>query len=349
MGNEMVQVNEMEAPMTALAMRTQVNLIQQVMKEVMLGPSKENPEGVHYGVIPGCKKPSLFKAGAEKLAMVFRLRPVMNNVGDVVITALENGHREVMVYCHIMSASGQELATGVGSCSTMESKYRYQGGQKIPTTTPIPKEYWNLKNEGKFKEAQDLIGGKGFGAGKNDSGEWVVCEIGEKQENPNIADTYNTVLKMAKKRAQIDGTLTATGASDIFTQDVEDFAKEGQSAAAPKSATSKYKHSAASACGDDKGGASKAQTPGVITAVVEKYYAPKPSKNNPDKNTPHQILVGGKYYSTYDEELGHAMSLSQGREAEIHFRTENYRGRDNNIIEEILPIVAAETGEETAN
>jgi hypothetical protein len=31
---------------------------------------------------------------------------------------------------------------------------------------------------------------------------------------------------MAKKRALVDATLTVTGASDIFTQDVEDFADQ---------------------------------------------------------------------------------------------------------------------------
>ena len=38
-------------------------------------------------------------------------------------------------------------------------------------------------------------------------------------ENPDIADVYNTVLKMAKKRAHVDATLTVTGAADLFTQD----------------------------------------------------------------------------------------------------------------------------------
>lgn len=43
------------------------------------------------------------------------------------------------------------------------------------------------------------------------------------KENPNIADSFNTVLKMAKKRAQVDCTLTAVGASDLLTQDLEDI------------------------------------------------------------------------------------------------------------------------------
>ncbi len=45
-------------------------------------------------------------------------------------------------------------------------------------------------------------------------------------EYDNPADYYNTCLKMAKKRALIDGTLNATGASHIFTQDVEDMEEE---------------------------------------------------------------------------------------------------------------------------
>jgi hypothetical protein len=41
-------------------------------------------------------------------------------------------------------------------------------------------------------------------------------------ENTDIADVYNTVLKIAKKRAHIDATLTVTGAADLFTQDLID-------------------------------------------------------------------------------------------------------------------------------
>lgn len=42
-------------------------------------------------------------------------------------------------------------------------------------------------------------------------------------ENPDPAGQQNTLVKMASKRAFIDGVLKATGASRMFTQDVEDF------------------------------------------------------------------------------------------------------------------------------
>ena len=223
MENEMVTIDQ---PMTALQVRTQVNLIQEVMKGVM-------KEDQHFGKIPGCgNKPTLLKPGAEKLSMTFRLRPIIDNTSDIRITDLGEGHREIQIYCHITSMAGVELATGVGSCSTMESKYRYRGGEKKPTGKAVPKEYWNLKKEGNTGEAQALIGGRGFGTAKI-NGSWEICELGDKMENVDIADTYNTVLKMAKKRAFVDGILSATSASDIFTQDIEDFPTNMKTGAKP--------------------------------------------------------------------------------------------------------------------
>lgn len=219
-------MNEL-ACLTPGQLQAQVTLIQEVMSAVM-------QEGVHFGKIPGCgDKPTLLKPGAEKLSLTFRLRPIIDNDRDVRVDDLGNGHREITVYCHVMNSVGEELATGVGSCSTMESKYRYRGGEKIPTGEVVPTQYWNLKNAGKMSEAKALIGGDGYGVAKIE-GVWQVCEIGEKMENPDIADTYNTVLKMAKKRAYVDGMLSATAASDIFTQDIEDMPPQGgQPAAAP--------------------------------------------------------------------------------------------------------------------
>jgi len=46
----------------------QIALIQDIMKNAM----KDNE---HYGVIPGTAKPTLLKAGAEKLGLTFRLEP----------------------------------------------------------------------------------------------------------------------------------------------------------------------------------------------------------------------------------------------------------------------------------
>ena len=42
-------------------------------------------------------------------------------------------------------------------------------------------------------------------------------------ENPDPADLQNTLIKMANKRAFVDAVLKATGASRMFTQDMEDI------------------------------------------------------------------------------------------------------------------------------
>lgn len=208
------------SPLTAVQIQQQVNLIQEVMKGVM----KENE---HYGKIPGCgDKPSLLKPGAEKLMFTFRLVADPDvEVHDIYHPTVQ-GHREYRVKVRISSLSGTYMGGGVGSCSTMESKYRYRGGEKIPTGNPVPKEYWNLKNAGKMDDAKQLIGGDGYGVGK-ENGQWVICEIGEKMEHDNPADFYNTCEKMAKKRALVDATLTVTAASDIFTQDIEELVDNG--------------------------------------------------------------------------------------------------------------------------
>jgi hypothetical protein len=50
-----------------------------------------------------------------------------------------------------------------------------------------------------------------------------MCSTPEKKyKSRPPSDMMNTVLKMAKKRSHVDAILTATAASDIFTQDIED-------------------------------------------------------------------------------------------------------------------------------
>lgn len=198
-------------PMSVQELVGQVRLVQEVIKHVMV-------ENEHYGKIPGCgDKPALLKAGAEKLGMTFRLAPTF----DIRRLDMNGGHREYEVVCTL---NGRYQ--GVGACSTMEGKYRYRTGPKKPTDKPVPKEYWDIRNSNPAK-AQQLIGGKGFSTMKDDGGRWVICEQGERVEHDNPADHFNTVLKMAKKRAHVDAVLTATAASDCFVQDLDELVQDG--------------------------------------------------------------------------------------------------------------------------
>ncbi len=191
--------------------REQVNLIQRVMRDVM-------KDGEHFGVIPGCgDKPALLKPGAEKLMLAFRF----GNDLDVQVLDMPNFHREYRVKVTLHAPGGQRLGTGIGSCTTMETKYRYRSGQAELTNKPVPSGYWDIRKENPAR-AQQMLGGKGFTTKKNDAGQWMIAKATDRVEHDNPADYYNTCLKMAKKRGLIDAVLTSTAASDIFTQDVEE-------------------------------------------------------------------------------------------------------------------------------
>lgn len=194
--------------LTARDIRSQVNLVQEVMGGIM-------KEHTHYDKIPGCgDKPTLLQPGAQVLALTFQLAPEYRITRD----DLGNGHREYSIICDLISRqSGLKVGSGVGSCSTMESKFRYRTGEVVYTGKKVPQEYWDDRDV-------KLIGGKGYSVKKNpESGQWEIVRQGEKVENTDIADTYNTVLKMGKKRAFVDAVLNTTAASDMFTQDIEDL------------------------------------------------------------------------------------------------------------------------------
>lgn len=204
---------EVSAPLSLREIRDQVNLIQQVMREVMV-------DGEHYGTIPGTNKDkkSLLKPGAEKLCLTFRFAPSY----ELSKHDLGNGHVDYEMICTLRTIqSGTVVGQGLGSCNTREKKYLYRPGPTKFTGKPVPKAYWDMKKSNPM-QAQDSIGGRGFSTQKNDDGLWEIVEKGESVEHDNPADYYNTALKMATKRALVAAILTATAASDIFVQDLDD-------------------------------------------------------------------------------------------------------------------------------
>lgn len=197
--------------LTAVDMRQQVNLIQEVMREVM------KPD-VHYGVVPGTgDKPSLLKAGAEKLCMVFKFGPEY----DIVDKEREGDHLTITSKCTLFHIpTGMKVGSALGSCSTMEAKYAYRKGvRKCPA----------CNSEAIIKGKKEYGGGwvcfksKGGCGAKFDDGDPAIegQQVG-RVANEDKADQYNTVLKMANKRALLAAVLNATAASDIFSQDLLD-------------------------------------------------------------------------------------------------------------------------------
>ena len=185
-----VTENPLDRPRTAADIRQGINLIQQVMQGVM-------KPGIHYGKIPGAgDKPSLFKPGAETLAVTFQLAPDPQ-VED--LSTSDNVHYRVKVR-FTSQQTGAYLGTGVGECSSDEEKYRWRKA--------ICDEEYEEAAEDRRRIAFKKYQGK-------------INRV--KQIRTQPADVANTILKMAKKRAQVDGTLSVTGASDLFSQDIEDL------------------------------------------------------------------------------------------------------------------------------
>lgn len=207
------------APMPMMTSEPEIGTIAEIGAHVKLVGDlmrEHLKEGIHYGTIPGTDKKSLYKAGAEKLGLLFKLVPRYNSVR----TDLPNGHREWTIECALYHKfTGRLLGSGVGSCSSMEPKYRYRNeAAYVDTGEPIPKDSKDRKTE--YRK-------QGFGMRKIE-GAWCWVKYGDdkKVENPDIADTYNTILKMAKKRALVDASIQATATSDLLTQDVNDPEKE---------------------------------------------------------------------------------------------------------------------------
>ncbi len=193
--NQVVAINDAAqelAPLTATEIQTQVNVIQQVMEQVM-------KKDVHYGVIPGTQEPTLYKPGAEKILTTFRLAV------DPDVEDLSNDDEiRYRIKVRLSSFDGRFVGAGVGECSSNEEKYKwrrtYIEQEFEETDMSMRREKWVKPYN---KPAQKL-----------------------KQIRTNPADLANTILKMAKKRALVDATLTATAASDCFTQDLEDLPSE---------------------------------------------------------------------------------------------------------------------------
>jgi hypothetical protein len=208
--------------LTPEAVAEQIALIQRVMREAMR-------EGEHYGTVPGCgPKPTLLKPGAEKLSLTFRLAPRYTvNRHD-----LPGGHREYEVLCELVHVpTGRFAGQGVGLCSTMESKYRYR---KASRRCPACGAEAIVKGRAEYGGGWICFKKKnGCGAKFADGDEAIASQPEGRVENEDLADSYNTVLKLAKKRAHVDAILTATAASDLFVQDVEDGPRAVEAATAP--------------------------------------------------------------------------------------------------------------------
>lgn len=213
-------------------------------------------EGIDYGVIPGTDKPTLLLPGAQKICTFFGYVPHYD-VRQVEDWTGDKTDGEPLFYydftCTLLKDT-KAVGEGRGSCNSWESKYRFRWVQEsqIPASADKsklltrggrmsepefainradttgkygkPSEYWQ-----QFKDAIANGTASKIKKAKKDGGEMDAWEIDcsvFRVPNEAFADIINTCQKMGQKRAYIAATLSATGASQYFTQDLDDIDRE---------------------------------------------------------------------------------------------------------------------------
>jgi len=180
-------------------------------------------DGTDFGKIPGTVRPTLLKPGAEKLLDLFRATP------RFALVHREEDFDRGFGFCHYIfrvrlvsrSNPSEVLAEGFGSANSREARYRWrQGGRKCPT---CGKEAI-IKGKDEFGGGWICFAKKGGCGGKwPDGAQEIEKQETGRIENDDVATLFNTILKMAKKRALVDGAIALARCSDLFTQDVEDL------------------------------------------------------------------------------------------------------------------------------
>lgn len=193
-----------------------------------------------FGVIPGVAKPSLLKPGAEKLRLVYGLGVLTDRVDEKM--DIDKDFYDVTYKTTITDKTWVIIAQCEWSASTLEDKYRRRNisYDKKPDNRDALVEQWRAKettardarktaNKPRKDEAERLKSeGKWFR--KKEWEEFFRYEVvGTKtsyqvrEEALNKIGNKNTLQKMAQKRSFVGAILSATWASEFYTQDVEDM------------------------------------------------------------------------------------------------------------------------------
>jgi ribosomal protein L37AE/L43A len=187
----------------------QTDKIRDVQRRVM-------KSGVHYGVIPGTDgKPTLLKAGAETLCLLFRLAPEYE-----IVKAVETPDEvSFTVRCTLVHIpTGVRYGSGLGSATSREKKYQREAHRRCPRCSKETIFHSKDPAGGWFCWAKR--GGCGVTFVEGDTK--ITSQIVGRVTNPDLYDAHNSILKIAQKRAFVGTTLNCTAASDAFTQDLDE-------------------------------------------------------------------------------------------------------------------------------
>jgi len=116
-------------PTFAITLTEAIERVQELQRFVR----EQMVEGVDYGRIPNTPKPTLFKAGAEKLAMIYGLA-----IHAEVQSSVEQWEEGFVAYTVkttlVDRRSGLVVAEGLGHCNSRERRYARQQAADIANT-----------------------------------------------------------------------------------------------------------------------------------------------------------------------------------------------------------------------
>lgn len=189
--------------------------IAQIQRELMVRDED-------YGLIPGTPKPTLFKPGAEKLALMYGLAAEVKHElisGDGDTAPAIQYHAST--FLHLGNFNGPIVAVGHGTANSWEKRYRRDSAKKCPNCEKTDTVITSKKEYGGGWYCFPKKGGCGSKFTPDD--ERMTSQATDaKGDSVGSYDLGNTLLKMAEKRSFVDGVLRATASSSLFTQDVVD-------------------------------------------------------------------------------------------------------------------------------
>ena len=214
------------APPTFSALAPVMNLAvaKQRMKEFQEFIAEYLVKDEDFGTIPGTKKPSLYKPGADKLCELYGIADTypLDRIRRVEDWSKEPPLFDYEITCVLIDRRTQTvISEGMGSCNSWEDNYRWRDRKKV---CPECNLETIIKGKAEYGGGWLCFQKKGGCGAKFQDGDPAIedQEVG-RVINESVPTLKNTILKMAKKRAKIDATLSATRSSGVFTQDLEDI------------------------------------------------------------------------------------------------------------------------------
>ena len=155
-----------------------ITLVKDNLKHCELLTHDVLEKDVDYGIIPGVARDFLWDSGAAKIMAAFNCFPRYT----MLKSTEDEKSISITMECSLISRqSRQVVSSGVGACSTRETKYKYRW--------VVNPEDWGVPTKG-LKRRQD--------------GKYQV-------PNPETGELINTMVKMAAKRADIDAVQSLPG------------------------------------------------------------------------------------------------------------------------------------------